>query len=257
MLNYTIISDALNRERRESIKDTFRGIGINEMVFTEAIMASRISDIELYSHTIENTFLTKGEIGCVLSHKKAYETFLKSKERTIVVFEDDILFTEMCNIHVLEQIVNVIDTIEAPVVLALQKGAYNKKEKFRINNEISIYSSYKFYGAFGYLINRAAAKIILDIQTPIRFEMDAFEYFCWLGDIQLYCLNENLVIPNLELESLIGDERSLPSKWRERMKKRDKIYDDLYKNLPVMSKLQVGIKHFRRVLYERVKKYLR
>ena len=34
-------------------------------------MASRINDTELYSHTIENTFLTKGEIGCVLSHKKS------------------------------------------------------------------------------------------------------------------------------------------------------------------------------------------
>ena len=178
---------------------------------------------------------------------------MKSKERTIIIFEDDVLFMEMCNIHVLEQIVNVIDTVEAPVVVALQKGAYNKKEKFRINDEISIYSSYKFYGAFGYVINRAAAKIILDIQTPIRFEMDAFEYFCWLGDIHLYCLNENLVIPNLELESLIGDERSLPSKWRERMEKRDKIYDNLYENLPTMSKLQVGIKHFRRVLCERIK----
>lgn len=151
----------------------------------------------------------------------------------------------------------MIDTIETSVVVALQKAHYNKQEKFRINKKISIYSSYKFYSTFGYFINRVAAKIILDIQTLIRLEMNAFEYYCWLGDIQLYCLNENLVIQNLELESAIGDERSLPSGWRERMKKRDKIYDDLYKNLPVMSKLQVGIKHFRRVLYERVKKYLR
>ena len=174
MLNYTIISDALNRDRRESIKDIFKGIGINEISFTEAIMATRMSDIEVYSHTIENSFLTKGEVGCVLSHKKIYETFLNSEEKSIIIFEEDVLFTEMCNIHVLEQIVNVIDTIEAPVVVALQKGAYNKKERFRINNEISIFSSYKFYSTVGYIINRAAAKIILEIQTPIRFEMDAF-----------------------------------------------------------------------------------
>ncbi|WP_127163075.1 glycosyltransferase family 25 protein [Veillonella sp. VA141] len=257
MLNYTIISDALNRDRRESIKDIFKGIGINEISFTEAIMATRMSDIEVYSHTIENSFLTKGEVGCVLSHKKIYETFLNSEEKSIIIFEEDVLFTEMCNIHVLEQIVNVIDTIEAPVVVALQKGAYNKKERFRINNEISIFSSYKFYSTVGYIINRAAAKIILEIQTPIRFEMDAFEYYCWLGDLQLYCLNENLVIQNPEFDSVIGDERFLPSKWRERMEKRDKIYNDLYKRLSIMKKLQVGIKHFRRVLYERVKRYTR
>ena len=86
MLNYTIISDALNRDRRESIKDIFKGIGINEISFTEAIMATRMSDIEVYSHTIENSFLTKGEVGCVLSHKKIYETFLNSEEKSIIIF---------------------------------------------------------------------------------------------------------------------------------------------------------------------------
>lgn len=100
----------------------------------------------------------------------------------------------------------MIDTIEAPVVVALQKGAYNKKEKFRINKKISIYSSYKFYSTFGYFINRVAAKIILDIQTLIRFEMDAFEYYCFLGALQLYCLNGSLVVPNLEFDSVVGDE---------------------------------------------------
>ncbi len=248
----------MNIKRRESIKDTFRKIGVDDVAFTDAIMATRMSDTEVYSRTIENSFLTKGEVGCVLSHKKVYEEFLTSEHRSIVIFEDDALFTDECTLTTLEEILQIVDEIEEPIVVALQKSDYSKNEKFKTNNEISIYSCHKFYCTHGYIINRAAAKNILEIQTPIRFEIDAFEYYYWLGAVTLYCLNENLVIQNVKLESVIGDERfNSNDTWRKRMERRKEIYNDLYKCLSIMNKLQVGIKHFRRVLYERIKRYTR
>ena len=72
MFNYTIISDKDNEERRAFVRKEFSNIGIDNPHFTDAIMAIRISDEKAFSYAVPNTYLTKGEIGCALSHKKVY-----------------------------------------------------------------------------------------------------------------------------------------------------------------------------------------
>lgn len=256
MIHYTIISDPLNIARRESLRNTFQNIGIEHLYFTDAIMTTRMSDTEVYSHTIENSFLTKGEVGCVLSHKKVYEEFLTSENRSIVIFEDDALFTDECTLNTLEEILHLVDEIEEPIVVALQKSNYSKNEKFKINNKVSIYSCHKFLCTHGYIINRAASQNILEIQTPIRFEIDVFEYYYWLGAVTLYCLNENLVVQNTHMESVIGSERFRADTWNARMARQKQIYHNLYKELPILRRVQAGIKHFKRVFYERKQRFL-
>ena len=74
-MNYTIISDRDNEQRRNLVNSEFKKIGIVSPTYTDAIMATKMTDNEVYSYTIPDTDLTKGQVGCALSHKKVYEAF--------------------------------------------------------------------------------------------------------------------------------------------------------------------------------------
>ena len=46
-MNYTVISDPLDTGRRSSLEKTFEQIGLEKLIYTDAIMATRMSDIEV------------------------------------------------------------------------------------------------------------------------------------------------------------------------------------------------------------------
>ena len=182
---------------------------------------------------------------------------MDSQHNSIIIFEDDAVFTEKCSVSILQDIMKIVDNINRPVVVALQKSDYQKKEKVTITADIAMHPCHKFYCTHGYIINRSAAKNILELQTPIKFEIDAFEYYYWLGATDLYCLNEDLVLQSQDFESVIGDERFTPGvTWKKRMARREEIYKAIYANLSFSEKVKAEIKHFKRVFYERKQRFL-
>lgn len=257
MLHYTIISDSQNTVRRQFIERNFNKIGIRDLIFTEAIMAKRIDDEELTKFVISDTYLMKEEIGCALSHISVYKNLLQQEYNCIAVFEDDVYFTEDCTLDRLNKILDIVEHWEEPFVLGLQQSGYSWKEKYKVDEEISIYSVHELYGAYGYIINKAAAEKILSIQTPIHFESDAFMFFYYLSDVKLYCLNIDLICASISMESTIGDERFNPNNIeaeRQRQQKRQGIYYKLYAQLPFASKLTIMKKRIIKWIDGRVKK---
>lgn len=247
LFNYTIISDKNNEERRNLVYSEFNKLGVKELRFTDAIMATKMTDEEVYSNTIPNTFLSKGEVGCALSHKKVYEEFLSSNQKSIAIFEDDIIFLEECSTEVIQAIMDIVDTMTEPTVVALQKSVYHNEKKIDISEDISIYSSRNLFCMHGYILNRAAAKNILKIQTPIRFEIDAFKFYYWLGELELFCLNKDLVVQSLELESNIG---SIRYEVDNRTELKNNAYKDLYYQLPLKEKLKAQIKRLNKAIHK-------
>lgn len=122
MFNYTIISDKDNEVRRSFVRKEFSNIGIDNPHFTDAIMAIRISDEKAFSYAVPNTYLTKGEIGCALSHKKVYKELLDSDQNSIVIFEDDAAFTKDFSVDILLKIIKIVDDMDVPVVVSLQEN---------------------------------------------------------------------------------------------------------------------------------------
>ena len=246
-MNYTVISDKDNKERRNLVVNELNKIGGGtKIVFTDAVMATRMSDEVVYSYTMPNTYLTKGQVGCALSHKQVYEAFLDTKEPCITIFEDDIVFSDMCDISLLEDIMKIASEWEFPFVLVLQKSKYHVKEKAKVNDQVSIYSSYNQFCTHGYIINRAAAQNILNIQTPIRFEIDMFKFYYWLGAAELFCLNQDLVLQSQDMPSTIEmsdkDGKLIDAEQR-------KAYGVLYKELTFKQKCKVFIKRMKKVLH--------
>ena len=95
-MNIVVISDKNNEARRQNATQEFKKHNV-EFRFFDAVMANRMSKEELDTKAIKDTFLSPSEIGCALSHCGVYDEFLKSDEKSIMICEDDIYFTEYFN----------------------------------------------------------------------------------------------------------------------------------------------------------------
>jgi len=111
--------------------------------------------------------LTRGEVGCSLSHQAARRRFLKSEADIAIILEDDVSFHPS-----LMDDLSLLDC-QRPRVLMLgwnqgAKGVLRKKvgaaEKCIVPPT----------GTFGYALNRAAATVLL--QAPTRLEAEPADW---------------------------------------------------------------------------------
>lgn len=75
-----IISDVDNTLRRQNVETETSRVGL-DFTFFDAIMANRMDPDEVASKALPNTFLTRGEIGCALSHLGVMREFCPLKKR--------------------------------------------------------------------------------------------------------------------------------------------------------------------------------
>lgn len=198
-----IISDKNNVKRREHIINEFQKIGV-EPNFSNAIIGRSLSKEELEAVRCDMNYLTAGEIGCVLSHKKVLEKFLESAYKSVIIFEDDILFSDDLTHDILEDLENLVGDMEDPSVLSLYTTEIIYGETLKLRS-IGINSTPRFMRSHGYIINRNGAELILKLQTPIKFEYDQFKFYHYLKGCKLYSLDINCVFAKeSQFESSIG-----------------------------------------------------
>lgn len=191
--NHYIISAEKASERRSAIERTFREYGITPRFFN-AIMGNKLSEEELQEKAADKGLLTLGEIGCGLSHLEIHKKFLTPplNSNHIFVFEDDIVLQEGLA-KAIPAIESFVDSIDRPMVMLLYKARAVMWPVKKISDSICICRAMSGSGAYGYVINRKAAENILQAQTPIRFEIDAWAIYAKLNYLDIYCLNTDLV----------------------------------------------------------------
>ena len=126
------------------------------------------------------TYLTKGGIGCALSHKRAFEQVLYGKDDYVLILEDDIWFdTNFTN-----KIMDIMHKVPDYDILWL--GYHNKTNAKTIGN-FDVPNT--LYGLFGYIINKKAASVLLDI-FPITWQIDT-EIPKVFNKLKVFALKEN------------------------------------------------------------------
>ena len=239
-MNIVVISDKNNEARRQNATQEFKKHNV-EFQFFDAVMANRMSKEELDTKALKDTFLSPSEIGCALSHCGVYDEFLKSDEKSIMICEDDIYFTDDFNYDSLLQIKKFLEGTDEPRLVVLQKSIYHHKLIRSVGNNINLYSARNLFLAHGYMLNRAAARNIKEIQNPVKFEIDAFKFYYWLNACKLYCLDKDLILQ-------IGEDivpSSVEKIWKSNRKsKKDASYKLLYNQLSLKGKL---ISQFKRL----------
>lgn len=239
-MNIVVISDKNNENRRQNATREFKKNDV-DFRFFDAVMANRMSKEEMDTKAIKDIFLSPSEIGCALSHCGVYDEFLKSDEKSIMICEDDIYFTEHFNYDSLLQIKEFLEENDEPRLVVLQKSIYHHKRIRSVGNNVNLYSARNLFYAHGYMLNRAAAKNIKEIQSPVKFEIDAFKFYYWLNACKLYCLDKDLILQ-------IGEDivpSSVEKIWKsDRKSKKDASYRLLYNQLSLKGKL---ISQFKRL----------
>ena len=249
-MNIVVISDKNNEVRRQNVINEFNKKNI-EFSFFDAIMANRMSKEELDTKAIKDTFLSPSEIGCALSHCGVYDEFLKSDENSIMICEDDIYFTKYFNYDSLLKIKDFLEETNEPRLVVLQKSIYHHKNIRSVGNDVNVYSTRNAFCTHGYIINKAAAKNIKEIQNPVRFEIDAFKFYYWLNACKLYCLDKDLILQHDDIiESTVNSGIHINSdEESQRTFKKNSAYKELYLKLSLIGKLRSQYRRFEKTCY--------
>ncbi len=240
------ISDKENKERRENVKSQCARIGI-EPIFFDAIMGKNYTKEELRDFVSEEGVLSPGEIGCALSHLAVFKAFLHSDEPVMLVFEDDVAFSDVVTVDLLKQVAKFVAKQKEGAVMSLYKSIFNT-DKVADMGSVNIYNSLHFYCTHAYVINRQAAENILAIQNPLSFPIDYFKMYYWLGACRLYSLGEDIVVQNEAVyESTIGDGVRGDAKLKARL--RGKAQRRLFMELPIDKKIGYIKKRIEKCFY--------
>ena len=175
----------------------FAKVGI-EAEFFDAVMGKYMSQEELERLSFPDTYLSPGEIGCALSHIGCYKKFLASEEKCAAIFEDDIILSEEFTKEKLEILGGILEKEKRPTVLALYTGDYDYESLGEVFDDVEIHQAYGLYYTHGYILNRAAAEAVTEIQSPVSFEADAFKMYYFLKGVSLWSLNKDLALQQPE-----------------------------------------------------------
>lgn len=120
--------------------------------------------------------LSKGEIGCFLSHKKCWTKLLESDEEWALILEDDCVFSSKAH-----QYLATTDWIPKNC-LAVQLNIIHARDSMYSNEMLPIINSNSLIsiresspcGAYAYLLHREAAKVALDLSKTLDAPVDNF-----------------------------------------------------------------------------------
>ena len=167
--------------------------------------------------------MSRGEIGCVLSHIGIYKQMIAQKLPFALILEDDAYALPPLK-DILEVYEKTMDPDKA-IITFLGEGAPVMGHVERIYLPFSVYSLGKVNGGFrahAYIISLKAAKKILDFALPIETPIDHWSRFYSYGIVDLYTLEPLCVGLDCSDESTITawhvpqQKRKFLAKWSRR-----------------------------------------
>jgi glycosyl transferase family 25 len=169
-------------ERLKYLDRRFRQVG-KEFIRISAIDGASLDDQFFLNYKnyidLENSpvltnkeILRPNQIGCSLSHFKIYVELIQSKDEFCIILEDDIDFSHEF-IEMTQEINPEIINKEACIIMF---GYYKKNNRIESSNKSFLFPNRKrltskidcfkpiewYFGSHGYIINKEAAKIILE-----------------------------------------------------------------------------------------------
>ncbi len=230
-----------------------------EVEFIEAVDGSQLSEEEIsrvYSEQQSISSigrgLSRGEIGCALSHKKIYQKMLDENMSQAVIFEDDIELNE--------KLVNLFhDDMELPSNMELLLLGYwyygitntdfliSYRKQIEFSDTVKLVRFIKnMHGTYGYLITQDGSKKLLTyLNEKIYMPIDHYT-----GDekfVNLYGVYPSVVTisDKFDMNTELEKERQ-----HEKMKNRNNISENgeikiIFKKLKIFNLLQWILSKYR------------
>ncbi|CAH5642490.1 Glycosyltransferase family 25 (LPS biosynthesis protein) [Enterobacter cloacae] len=171
-------------DRRESMESQAKRLGLDYELIP-AINGNAIPVNMLSLLKRDHSYaVTPGEIGCSLSHLTTYKALDASNDDCALVVEDDIFLPEDISIF-LTEVENSIPKNIPYVYLLSKVNHYNSKSILDLSNGRSVHDVYNAAFSHAYIINKPAARILLDKLFPIWCVADQWQTFKEFGFIHL------------------------------------------------------------------------
>lgn len=180
-----VISLERIKERRNYILEHSKEHGL-DFVLIDAVDGTLLPDTEIVQMLDVDELkkydwiLKKGEIGCVLSHRKAYQYIIDNNLKSALIIEDDVVLPANIN-----EIIRDIDhsLLENEVVL-LYYGSFKPcrlstvgKTDLHTNASLVYPIELTLSTTVAYIISNTAAKNMLNTNKPILVPADRWWYF--------------------------------------------------------------------------------
>jgi glycosyl transferase family 25 len=162
-----IINLPMSTERKKHMERVIGQCNSIMPIFIEAVDGRAMTEEERKGQiNLDRFFIEHGrtitglEAGCTLSHCKVYKNIIDAKDKYAMVFEDDIEIMSDINDELLLTLKPFYDTNIPTIILLSGKYWFYKLKK--ISDFYKIATVFDAWGAYGYIINNSAAKIILN-----------------------------------------------------------------------------------------------
>lgn len=153
-------------ERKKYMQAICEPISSLEIEFVEGIdgrkmqIEERNGCFNVSKFAKRNSFYPRpGEIGCTLSHQKCYRKLLDSKDKYVLILEDDIVIQEPLN-GIIDSIERLLDDDKPTIVLLSGWFWYSSRKKIDGNHYLA--NVVDGYLTHAYAVNRQAAYLMLD-----------------------------------------------------------------------------------------------
>jgi glycosyl transferase family 25 len=189
---------------------------------TEAVCGRDLSEAELREMVVdhENNRMTRGEIGCSLSHLNIYRQMEAEGIPLALILEDDSVFLGDIQ-AVLEQI-RRFDRGGANIYLLTGSDSYDRRVAANWG-DVSLHKIYTAHKGNGYVVTAAAARRMLASLYPVWLEADRWENFKLLYGLGIYCVLPPVIGDNdadKAASSLEGERKGL---YRARKRYRNRL----------------------------------
>ncbi len=209
-----IINMPKDKERRSAMQERLDNLEM-EGHFIEAVNGREMSDEQIeavYDSAKRKRYfgrdMTKGEVGCLLSHRKIYEKMVSENIDSAIILEDDVIFEEDFK-KALSGIIN--SPMKWEVIRFLGSKKIYKRGCRKITKVGD--SRYQFArlptapgGAHGYLLTLKSAKIMIDHMQFNWLPIDTLQGRIWETGLETLVLYPAPLYPDPLEESTIGND---------------------------------------------------
>jgi glycosyl transferase, family 25 len=224
--------------------------------FLDATDGQELSDHEIRTkygvdtfppwHSLNARHLTKGEIGCLLSHLRIYKRMVDEGIDCACIFEDDNDFGQDMDSLLTGGILRKFDW---ELLLLGHSGVYHYRDTRRgakcASEQKYVSSHYHItkpleapFGTFAYMIRKSAAQKLLRHAYPLRMPMDYLTGHAAAIGVQLYVLSPPCTTHNRTLfESTVCDRDRGGYRYFDKLRKIKGRLGDRYPVLKTLRKM--------------------
>jgi len=121
--------------------------------------------------------LTLNEIGCALSHRKAWEQILQQPNCDYgLILEDDALISGNFA-RIQQELISFLDKRDDPFILLLTPTEYIANKYYFKHEYLNIYRFFNGWYTTGYIINKKAITILLNIFPKVFYPADVWNIY--------------------------------------------------------------------------------